>query len=792
MITILEGEATALDRSMALLSPNALTMPCPDAPGRSWNGFRGALRSARSHLGATRFDAMMDHHAPLVSLLLPNHPLQLSDAARRMARTLRARLTSHLSHNWAIRRGIFEAAGVLLADLADETGMPIYVVDMARLDWASAESLRHLCRLRDNALPRIVVGFDPRLAEARLDERGICWSRFPLAIKESVFALRSPPETEVWPLAQYADRLGDRNQSGEGPPAATVEWEGDLETLAFRALADEAPLGAEAARTAAAAQMASFRRFGFLSALRIGNSLLERMQESAGASKNGSLLDAETRAGVHGIVALSAHNRQFHTADNAALAAFIERHLKAAFDLEPRPDRRAAIAYRLAVTTGRRQGRLEDSLGWCDRGRTVLRTATLPATCRAHLDAWISNIRSYALMRDKRLAEAIAESKAGFAAMAAVAADDNAEPMARERLATRSLLAHNCALLVGTCGDYGAYTRWRRRGTDIELDQPGAARYEAGYWISWHRWERRIDLALPTAIGGLRSARAEHDVEKIYHLGVEAADLANRLGKIDEADAHYRAAAELRVRLGDPEELTPIALSSVPVLVRAGRLTAARQTLEEHRRGETAPTDDPDVLMLLAWVAAEEGDGAGAEAYADHAIACVVATGNRDAMIRMAAGAAELNLRRGCVDDAVDAARRALALAGVSPEIESPASPRLRAHLVVAEHAASESDLAAAIALVPKALEDAETWWRLPRLVALIAHRIGHGGTSAFGRRVLDWSVLDGVALGELIDAAGQRVEAEGELGADLALIRSRLADAVLAAAVTEPAAASA
>lgn len=641
------------------------------------------------------------------------------------------------------------------------------VRSLADLDWETALTVRSLCRRHGVGDPVVYVGCDPKAPSPTLDDNGLVWRMDTLTVRETVLALRSHPSTTVEEVED-----GNPHDAAFGLGTATVADDPEPEAFArlSRAEIDGGGLSAVETQWIVGAQLASFRRFGFVSAIGIGLRLLAT--ESA--------LDGAARGQVHGIVGLAAHNRQFQTAGNHRLSAFLTRHFEAALRHETRPERRVAIHYRLAVTTGRRRGDLEACLAWCRRGRAELRAAELPVVRAAHLDAWIGNIRAYGLMRQQRLEEALAETAASFTEMArarAFAHDGDTEPeicgWSREMGATQSLLAHNHAALSAKAGDGDAYVHWRRKATAIEAEEDGAARWEAGYWIAWYRGQRRPDLGLVEALKGLRSAEAELDVANTFRFGLEAADFAYRLGRADYADRLFRGACDLRRRLGDPEELTPVEVASVSTRARAGHVREARGILEAHIERSGSP--NPDVLAALGRLSAAAGAAEESKRWMDSAIEAALAGGSRDVLLRTAVAVAESSEDLGRPEDAARAYRQALEIASVDADEYSPSpADLLAAHIGLAEvrsGSAAEMCLLEAMALVRPALRAAETWWRLPRLVSCLAASLR--ARPAVGREALDPEDVDG-----LLAAAAQRSEAEGPIADDLAFLRSTFSSA--------------
>lgn len=733
MNLVLRGDAQALSahaRRLAASSP-ALLLPCrPSTRGlwdRCWNGARSLIEELRSRRGDAAIDAVLARHRPAASCV-PGlfDTAELDPGERCERRALAAVQESHLSHNLLVQAPLFTAWADLLADLLAGEDGPLVVEELSRLDRESLAALRALYRVHPDAAPPLVAGFDPTRRPAEPDADGLLWDDPNQDALRVALAFAALDGGRV-------DDLGRGSDDPAPPPRLEVEKSaGEVSAVDERALAilrTRRPLGADSRLVAVEAVRQSFACFSFTTALRLGLELLAA----------GPALSAEERADVHGIVALAAHNRQFRSDGNQALARFLEHHLERALAAEERPARRSCLCYRLAVTRGRRRKDFAAGCTWAARAIEEAREAPVPAWQRAHLEAWGRNIRAYALMGQRRLDDATADCEAAFVLLDRVLAErsgpalDDPDPLVRETAYTHSLLADNLAALAKLHHDEAGFARWKTVADEIAVAVPGLTRFEAILWIDLHRAAGHPDLALPRAEAGREAARREQDPLREYSYTVQMADLVDRLGDPERSLELYREAIALRQRLGDPEVLRPLQPIAAMVALRHGDAAAAQTLIDD---ALAAAADDAARAQLLARrgrVFAVLSEATLAEQDLNRAIDLASADGHRDVLLDVAILAAGAARQLGRDEEAREALTRALEIAEVDDASEEntppPAALLFAAELGLAELGeAPRERLIRALRLLPKALEDTETWWMLNRLLAALGDRVGTDG----------------------------------------------------------------
>lgn len=677
-----EGPIYQLDRS-----------PCLS---RSWNGFRTLLEDLEADRGTARVDQILARHQAVAELVLSRAP----GGGPPEGEPLGARLSSHLTHNAAIRRPLFDAGARLLVELVEGSGGLLFVSDLRRLDWETTALLKSACRQFADRAPDLEVRFVPEpLSPAELDAHGLFWRTRPEMIARTVMGFEILPGVEVVEVAQ-----------GELPGFDDEPWP------------EPAP---EATTPAAVAAIeSSFRCFAFTAALRRGLDLLQQ----------NPALTPRQKASVHGIMALCAHNRQFHSEGNRRLADWLQEHLEVALGHEQRADVRCALLYRLTVVLGRRKGELEAASEMADQAVSASRTSGLEPMMAAYQEGWARNIRAYVRMRRQSFDDGVRDLEEAFRALgAADSAPSTDAAWERDTALTRTLVASNIAALANLQGKREKAHHWRRVSYDIKKDAPGFEHHEAYHWLVLYRDYHLPKLGLRQVFEGLRSARAENDVYWLHRVLVMAADLNDRLGRLGSAIRLFRLAYRLRRQVGNHGLLKRTDVRSAAALSRTGDYSTARGLLVEALVDCTDKGIQADVHMAMALVAARAAHVPTTRASIRQAVDLAEESGRPDVRFRILVTAGLALQQLGLPDEA----RRWYRSASDLREIPR-ASPLClsRALLGLLETEAPDAAMTRrCLDLVPAALKHTEGWWDLPRLLHALSRTLAAGFDVAVGER---------------------------------------------------------
>lgn len=646
-VHVVRGPRAALQRHfVGQPRPGALCVA--QAPGRfdSFGALRRVFVELRARAGDALAEAVLARHAPAAALLLPGRVARLKADERRAHEALQARPTSHLTHNFVVQTPTFEAYAALLHDWLTEAAarapLTLVVPDLSQLGWEDGALLKAVYRRRDPRLPELVLGFDPE-ADTSAGPDGVIWSM--TAWKTLSLALDMQALQERPPLVLDDD--GGDGGTLETQAAPLTSDADDLEAAARADLARAVdPLPDDVAARALVALRAAFAAFGFTSVLELGQALLRR----------GARWSPNETADVHALVALAAHDRQFVSDSNLALAALIQEHLEAALALETRPEERAALLYRLAVVHGRRRRDAAPALACTEQALAACRDARLTPLAAAYQETWARNVRALALVQARRLDDARAETLRGFELIDGLVADlpaldPSREPGALERdlRATHSLLAFNTRTLLDWLGgDAAVSAAWLARSQAAVRELPGLARFEALHWTDQHRRLGRPDLALRMALRGLEASRAAGDALRAYQHGLQAAELAALTGDAPTVCRLARDVQTLRARCG-LAPLSGLDLLAALACARAGLHDEAAHRLARALESPAHATPDlrAPLLARLALVEGARAHASRAQALLEEALPLARASGERDTLLRVAAAAGRHLLRFG-------------------------------------------------------------------------------------------------------------------------------------------------
>lgn len=364
----------------------------------SWSGLRSLLAQLAARLPSDVVAAACTRHRPALSFASASVRAGLAAEEQGEREALSARTLSHLSHNIVIQRPLQDDWAALLVELCAAGRFTLLVPELHRLDESTLAVLMWL-RLYPEPLPDAVIGCHNEPPPQFMDEQGIAWGHPPRDLAQAVARLRRGAAAGI--IDVPVTRGPQDIPSGLAEDRVSA-WLGEHDELrAWQAL-EQPPASGAAADALVAALRAAFAGFAFSSVLRLGLALERR----------GTALAPTDAADVHTMLALAAHNRQFHHGGNDALAHFIARHLEAALLAEARPAQRSALMYRLAVTRGRRQGRHAEAFEWTRRALERALAEEIEAPLAGYLEAWGLNIRAYLRMRTGDAAGAVRDCEA--------------------------------------------------------------------------------------------------------------------------------------------------------------------------------------------------------------------------------------------------------------------------------------------------------------------------------------------------------------------------------------------
>lgn len=729
-VRVVRGSHAALHRYFAGAF-DGVALRVTQAPGQfhSLGAARHLCAQLRVLIGMTGYESALARHAPAAALLWPGRAAHLDAPARIVRDALQARPNSHLTHNFIVQAPLFEAWAALLADLLVEAGQRVRLVllvpDLGALGWEDGALLKTLYRRHDAPLPELVLGFNPLMAEQANDD-GIVWSMTAFKAVSVALDLQALQSDAPQTLDDEVPATTAAGNPGAHVPVVEID-DDDWEGQARRSLAAAPdPLTPQLVAQAVEALRAAFAAFAFTSVLELGLALLARRPH----------LEALEAADVHTFIALAAHDRQFVSEGNLALAAFIQEHVQAALVVETRPERRAALLYRLAVVHGRRRKDAQPALAYAEAALEACVDPSLDPQASAYQEAWARNIRALALVHARRLEDARAETVRGYqvidALVQALPALQTARPvwpLERDWRATHALLAFNTRTLLEWLGqDDTLAAAWLTRSQAAVRELPGMERFEALHWTAQHRRLGHLDRALVAAERGAVAARAAGDALREYQHALHALELAALLGALEVLNHWATELQDLRRRCGLPRS-AGVDLAAACASARAGRLGEARERLSRALAEPAHSVADrrAPLLARLATIVGRMGDEAHAVALLDEAATLALDSGERDTLLRVAVAAGNHLLHFGRTEEARRTFAEALAIADTPGPAPAPPGEVVATLLGLVECGATSDLLERVVMCADQGLDDPDVGWELERLLACTA---GHPMTA--------------------------------------------------------------
>jgi len=757
MIHILRGSTVDL-RSYCLSvyfnNENTLWLDVPPVDNmngfnRFWAGVRYLLPQIRSILGDHLVQEAISHHRPAASLVLHRLTTDLTSAEKHQRNMLAAQITSHLNHNWFMQFPLIEEWAALLHKMLLSDKFTLIIPNFSGIDIVTMTVLRTMCRMFPDSLPHIIIGYDKNGIEPlEADENGITWNDKDIKIENILLNFRLIDDT----IDESVPEVSQTINNEKIPPMEIDPLDDDLD---YQALANFAKCQAtpndEMIKFTIEAMYRSFQVYDFRAALYLGLKIIEYEP----------LLTQKQAAFVHGIIGVSAHNRQFSAkTGNAQLNDFLEYHFMRAFGAETEPVRRISHLYRLIVTLARRKRKFHTALDWANKAVAEVKEMAVASAEATMQEAWIRNIRAYIHISSKDIEKALTDIELAYKLVERAASF--VESPSREMSMTSSVIADNYTILAKYMGDYESEEQWLCVGNRLIEEFGVGARFIDIASVDFYRSRVRMDLAIQAAFRGLADARVQIDAhwQGLYlrHLS----DLHYRVGNYWRAYEYLEEALSFYKRFGQIDRKFSAELMSAAALARAGLFEQAQVAFERAFAHElnNSPHSQAEILTSLALLATRQGKSVEAEGKMNEAIALAVEGGERNTLLLVARRAGDACQYLGNTKQAEQAYRQAITISKAknSDSAPPPAAEMVGVFLGLLECGEKDSDLALqALRLMPTALqEDADAWWDLPRLLLQLS-------SMASKTNVFD-SSKEQEALENVLIASSQRKDCQKDL----------------------------
>lgn len=572
---------------------------------------RQILAVELKQMDETSKQQLYEQHQVLLSLVFggANSVEASREFDKSLYRPLTARLESNLTHNLALSSELIKRSADLLAQLFGDQSVDIIISDYSRLDDMSTHLMFHLIQYHEHYSIHWLVGLPQQyhtLPRIEVHGQGIQWlppmqnhRNSLFTIKDTIpfeeFHITSDLNTEtsnsaISLLDTSAEAGGEPNEESDDAFQDDSFWlQVDLanEDLAWdaRGIHVVYPQAASSEEdewfVLYSAACHAFQLFAFASALFFAQHAI---------AMGRGYLSAKRRAKLHGICAVAAHNRQFFTETDDELARYILQQLQQAIALEEDASVRCAHWYRLAVTEGRRKGRISRALsyvsdGFGEVGRGLL---TRPESLLA--EAWLYNIKGYCLARDHQIDAAEEAMTQSYQILED--RDFSKSGLTNEVRLTMAVTVENTMKLMRMVGNA---ERWQELQLSTEqlsspwpVFNPAHLAEKADLAIHW----LDLHVAIEHAKNGIQASIHQLNAPQVQYFHTMLAELYLRAQLWQHAMQEFKAALSMPHTLdanGRPSDL-PIRISCVRGMLLGGYYEEAETMLAKCQQ-DTIPLD---------------------------------------------------------------------------------------------------------------------------------------------------------------------------------------------------------
>ena len=701
-----------------------LAAKAPPGPGTLWieadsrfemnhQIMRRLIPHLRGYVGHREVEAAIERHKPALSMVFGKLVSQLTPRQQRERRRLCARLDSNITHNLTVALPFVHQCCQLVLEVLQGRALKLVIPHVGNLDWCSQQVLKVFYKDFPQSHVECLFGFSG--TPTQMEESGIVFRYTNPVVKSFLYSFRTVTGFRVQDLNRQPERSLEVD-------SLVDPYDDNLEIqMLQRAQEEDAAISRNSDWVLDVIE-SCFESYGYTSALFLGIRLLQ----------SGAPLTSSQLARVHGIVALTAHNRQFFAEGNRPLADFLQTHYEAALTHEVDPTHRICLHYRLAVTCARRKRQLEPAAGYIHSGLKELEESNIPEPQRSCLDAWLRNIHSFVLMHQRNFSLAVEEHENAFSRLSKLVPRGL---WANEVKFSTAVLAENLGLLFNLKGNPDASRHWYRIEEALSKKWPILEAVPSAEWQNFYGRNFMLKEAVTHATKGVRKAAATFHFNLEYFFILTLADLYYRMGNTASALSYFEEAAQLQT-LTESVYGTPFLLRSgaASSALKSGDPERAQDHLDRIPMADLSQASQSRFHCLQAAVYAAIGDALRAETTMNQAIESAVDHGEQNLLVQVATATGEVCLSLGRAEEAASAFEQGWGLSGTGEENAPELLPATTFPLLVGMLNCGQGDetlLTRAIALAPAALaQSREPWWLLPNL---LKHMISFQPQSANG-----------------------------------------------------------
>ncbi|KAB8153350.1 hypothetical protein EZY14_008955 [Kordia sp. TARA_039_SRF] len=670
---------------------------------KGWAGFR-TLIHALKNADATHAKNVIEGDKALASFIFPELENELTTKEHEKYFYYHARFQSRLN----VPYDLYKQMAFLLHEFLKNNTKTIVLPELTSIDSETLRVFENYYRYFPNSTQKIIVGFATDISDVE-DADGITWERSEGTVQYFVGSLLMHPTTETIELSDIPEASQDVESIWKAQCIPNDEEE------LYNSL--QPSMSGAAAEKAIEMMRRSYARFSFRAGIKIGLRVLEYCSE----------LSQTQKATIHGLIGSSANFYQFSHHANPPFDAFLAHHLTKGLEGETAPEIRSALLYRITFTFAERMGNLEEALKWGDKTVTTALQNDLDEVAYNYHVAWAYIVRSDVYAHAGKFENFVVDSQKAYDILEKGIAtlEKQEDNLYNYWLIDYRLSLFNMSIHQVYTGDelneYDHSRIWYAKMSDIMKTMPKIMLFDTFHWVDYHRNKYEIANALKACEEGIQDA-IELKHGQIYVYKFCAADFSYRMGNSAKANEYFQSAKAYRPIYNDL--FMEISMNWF-IANCYTRLEAYAEAAELYQK-ELQNTDNEEYKIKLngqlAWIAAKRGNTELFEENINKTIDLAVAYGEQNLLLKVVTLAGNCLHEMHKTQEAKDAYNQAFSLISSLSE-EAQDAQLNQAYLLdlyigyMVENGYDENMTARALKMIPKALDDLESWWNLPRLL---------------------------------------------------------------------------
>jgi len=637
----------------------------------------------------------------LLSFIFPELEKTLSDKEKEEFLFYTARFQSRLT----VPYDLFKELAAVLDRFLKYNESTIIFPDLVYVDSETLRVFENYYRYFPENAQDIIVGFRTDIVDKE-DNNGIIWERSTGTVQYFVGSFAIHPTTKLVILSNASTVAG--NETGTWKQMNTPNDEEKF----YNSL--QPGMTTVETKKAIKVMSRSYAGYSHRAVIKMGLRVLDYCDLEDGALKSS----------IYGLIGSSSNFYQFTHHENPVFDQFLVHNLVKGFENESRPEVRSALLYRITFAYAERMGNTEKALAWAEKTvDNALKNNVDEITYNYHL-AWSYIVRADVYAHAEKFEEFVADSKTAYAILEKGIAqlEKNKNNQYNYWLIDYRLSLFNMSIHQIYTGDelneYDHSRVWYKKMFDIMKVMPKILLFDTFHWVDYHRNKFELAKALEAAQEGIVDA-VELKHGQIYVYLFCAADVSYRMGDPYKAKGFFESAKGYRPIYGDLFNDVSLSYVIANCEVRMGAYEKAIALYNDELRAAKSKAYKIKLNAQLAWVAALTNNKERFEENINKTINLAVNYGEKNLLLKVAALAGHGLYKMNYKQEAKEAYDIALSFFNSLNQDNK----QLNAGYVLDLYTGfmmvngyDEKMTAEALKQVPKALDDLENWWCLPKL----------------------------------------------------------------------------